>query len=116
MRKLDPCNPAVSNRAMYGLSTEAGGGGDSDDLARDLRVFSRSSPIMRFLGATCYLHGHILPFEYLVEKFFVLGDAKKRTLLQLLHAVYTLENEFEMQYLREVWLEENRTIHPGKII
>ena len=46
----------------------------------------------------------------------MLGDLKKKSLLQLLCAVHSLENESELQDLRSFWLAENRKIHPGKIM
>ena len=115
-RKLDPFNPAVSNRTRCSLSTEAGRGRIDDRLAIYLRVLSRLSLIIRFLDVTCCLHGHILAFKYSVEKFFMLGVVEKRTLLQLLHAVCAIENEFELQDLRVVWLESNGEIYPGKTV
>ena len=107
MRKIDICNPEVTTQMVHGLSTEVGRGSTSDGLARDLRVLSALSPIMRFLGATFCLYGHSLAFESPVEKHFMLGGMRKRTLVQLLHTVHALENEFELQDLRAFWLESN---------
>ena len=107
MMKLDPCDPEVKNRATRGLSTNAGSGGARDRLVRYLRVLSRLSPIMRFLIKTCCLHGHSLFFKRPVEKCFMLGGVKIN-LLQLLHAVNVLENEFEVQELKSVWIVANR--------
>ena len=67
MMKMDPCNPVVANRIMHGSPNVAGHGGSGDRFARDLRALIRLSPIMRFLGETCYLHGHGLAFKSPLE-------------------------------------------------
>ena len=98
------------------MSTDAGGGGTDEGLARDLRALNRLSPPSFFFGVTCCLHGHSLAFKSPVDKHFLLGGVSKRTVLQLLHAAYALENEFEIQDLRAVWLAVNNVQHLGKIM
>ena len=100
---------------MNGLSSYTGSGSAGDGLERYFIVLNRLYPIMRFLGASCFFHEHSLAFKSPVEKHFMLGGMKKRTLLQLFHDVHALENEFELQELRVVWLAANRTTHPRKI-
>ena len=85
---------------MHSISTDAGSRGTGDRLARELRARSRLAPENEFFSITCYLHSYNLTFKLPVEKYFLLGGISKRTLLQLLHTIYALEKEFELQDLR----------------
>ena len=91
-RNLDPYNPVEKNIIMHSLSTHTGGDNTGDCLARDLRESSLLSPMPRFLGVACCLHGHSLDFKSLAEKCFMLGGMKKRTLLQPLCDLHAFEN------------------------
>ena len=116
MKKLDPEDASLPKRVMHGLSTDAGGGGTGEGLARDLRNHDRLVPESSFFGVTCCLHGHSLAFKSPVEKHFLLGGVTKRTVSQLLHAAHALEQEFELQDLKAMWLAANNHKHPGKIM
>jgi len=101
LKKIDPVNGPKTK--LNGLSTDAGGGRTSFRCSRELNAISRTMSSAEYFTVTCCLHAHSLSFKCPVEKLFLLGGLKKRTLLQMLYTIYGLQEEFDIHELRSLW-------------
>ena len=86
LKKVDPIGSKITFNSG---TTDAGGGGTSLRLARDLKAVGRIINEF-FFSLTCCLHGHSLSFFSPVKKYFLLCKLSNRTVLQLLFTMYAI--------------------------
>lgn len=115
LKKIDPLNEEPKTK-LHGLSTDAGGGGTVLGCANELVGVTRIIPIDDFICLTCCLHAHSLTFKSPVEKFFLLGGIKKRTLLYMLYKTYALQEEFEVNEYEQLWKKVAEKNYIGKLM
>ena len=104
-RKLDPIDgPKIQ---FFGQGTDAGGGGTSTGLGREMINLHRLAPDEKCFINTCSIHAHNVCIKSPAEKYLGSGSISNRNCLQLVFTAYALQNEFEPREFRLLWNKVN---------
>ena len=86
---------------LLGQCTDSGGGGVLDSLADELRT--RHLTQENYLISACTLYALQLALANPVKKTFGEGGLEKRTMMQMLHSCYDLQECFEAKEFEAMW-------------
>ena len=100
LTKLDLSTRRVLLAGQHG---DAGGGGTGASLMEGLRLKNRINDIDEYLSSTCANHGLNLTLSVPTIKCFGTGGLEKRNILQFLHSIWNLTQQFEWDEFRLLW-------------
>ena len=105
LRKTDPIKDdgSTETEQMFGLTTDAGGGGTREGLATEMAKFGRVCDLYTFLAAACALHAMNRIMQSPCEKFLGEGGVGNGNLMQMLCTCHALQKEHEMKEWRLIW-------------
>ena len=105
-------NKSAITLPLKGQTTDSGGGGVLESLGNQLRKRNLCSPT--YLVASCTLHAIQIALANPVKKAMGEGSLGARTMMQMLHSAYDLQESMEYSEFRLVmeeakqWVEDKR--------
>jgi hypothetical protein len=99
LSKID--QPGRQKRKLVGQGSDAGGGGVGRRLFECLKKKGRTEE--HYLIATCLLHGWQCVLGNAIEACSGSGGLLKRDVLQMIHTVYQIQGEYEIEEFKGMW-------------
>ena len=79
---------------LQGQTTDSGGGGVLDGLARELNALGLTVELDQYLVAPCSIHALNLQLSYPTDQLMGGGALSKQNMMQMLHSMYALQDKF----------------------
>ena len=90
-----------------GICTNSSSGGDSEGLAHDLHSVGRTYVLAMFLVVTFFLHTMNRMMQLPCKNNFGEGSISNRNTIQLSHACFAFQKDYEMSEWRQIWHNTN---------